>query len=206
MVYADFLEEQGQAERARFLRTQEELRALRVSHPKLLERGRALYELGKTLPADWVAAVTHPKLANTVWKGRDDDGSLVWRFLPSGMINYTQPSGTFENGRWEQVGIAVAMDTNAHYADYFGVIIDDTIRGNAHNIVDHTWKWKVKRTDDPAVVAVPGTVNRHIYDDHVRARLERVKKRKAAKKPAAKARPRARPLARKTPLKRKRQK
>ena len=62
LVYADWLEERGDLPRATFLRLQQQLRGMRVSHPKLLERGRALFDLGKTLPADWVAAVTHPKL------------------------------------------------------------------------------------------------------------------------------------------------
>ena len=120
LVYADWLEEVGDLPRASFLRQQQAIRAMKVSHPKLLERGRALAELGKTLPATWVAAVTHPKVSGTAWDGRDDDGVLVLRFLANGFVNYTQPSGTYENGRWEQVGITVAMETNAHYADYFG--------------------------------------------------------------------------------------
>src|SRR5215207_8428071 len=128
LVYADWLEERGDFARAAFLRQQQQLRAIKVSHPKLLERGRALFELGKTLPAEWVAAMTHPKLAGTAWDGKDDDGSLVLRFLANGFVNYSQPSGTYENGRWEQVGIAIAMETNAHYADYFGVIVGDVMR------------------------------------------------------------------------------
>lgn len=196
-VYADWLEEQGDLPRATFLRLQQQLRAMKVSHPKLLERGRTLFELGKTLPREWVAAMTHPELAGTAWDGHDDDGTLVWRFLASGMINYTQPSGTYENGRWEQIGNTVAMDTNAHYADYFGVIVGDVIRGNAHNIVDHKWRWKVKRTRDPHTAQVPDDVNRTIHDDHVRARRRAAPKpRRAAPKPPA-------PLRRKKPLARK---
>ena len=197
VVYADWLEEQGDLPRATFLRLQLQLRATKVSHPKLLERGRALFDLGKTLPREWVAAMSQPKLAGTAWDGHDDDGSLVWRFLASGMINYTQPSGTYENGRWEQIGNTVAMDTNAHYADYFGVIVGDVIRGNAHNIVEHEWRWKVKRTGDPQVAGVPGDVNRTIHDDHVRAR------RRAPPKPRRSAPKSPAPLRRKKPLARK---
>jgi len=196
-VYADWLEERGDLARAEFLRTQQRLRAMKVSHPKLLERARALFDLGKTLPADWIVDVTHPKIAGSAWDGRDDDGALVLRFLPNGFVNYTQPSGTYENGRWEQVGITVAMETNAHYADYFGVIIGDVMRGNAHNIVEHKWRWKVTRTDDPEVAPVPDAVNRTIHDDHVRAR------RAAQPKPKRKPKAAPKPLPRKTPLKRK---
>lgn len=195
-VYADWLEGEGDMPRATFLRSQQQLRAMKVSSPKLLEKGRVLHDLGKKLPAEWVAAVTHPKLAGTAWEGRDDDGELVWRFLANGFINYTQPSGTFENGRWEQIGNTVAMDTNAHYADYFGVIVGDVIRGNAYNIVHRTWRWKVKLTVDETVVAVPDETNRTIHDDHVRARNA---PKKRTKKRAGKPK---RPLARKAPLKR----
>ena len=96
------------------------------------------------------------------------------------------------------------MDTNAHYADYFGVILGDVIRGNAHNIVDHTWRWKVKLTSDPTVVVVPDGVNRTVHDDHVRARLARTQKPTPKKRTkAAKPKKPAKPLPRKTPLKRK---
>jgi len=199
LVYADWLEERGDIPRATFLRMQQQLRGTKVSHPKLLEKGRTLYELGKSLPGEWIAAVTHPKLAGTAWDGRDDDGALVWRFLANGFVNYTQPSGTYENGRWEQIGITVAMDTNAHYADYFGVIIGDVIRGNAHNIVDHKWRWKVKLTSDPKVAPVPDGVNRIIHDDHLRARKATAKPKRVPKPRKAKPAP----LPRKTPLKRK---
>lgn len=200
LVYADWLEERGDLARAEFLRLQEQLRAMKVSHGKLLDRGRALYDLGKTLDPAWIADVTFPKLAGTAWDGRDDHGPLVWRFLPSGMVNYTQPPGTYENGRWEQIGVTVAMDTNAHYADYFGVIAGDVIRGNARNIVHHEWRWKVKRTDDPAVAQVPDRVNRTIHDDHVRARRGATAKPRRAPKPAPKPLPRKKPLQRKTRL------
>ena len=203
LVYADWLEEVGDLPRASFLRQQQAIRAMKVSHPKLLERGRALAELGKTLPATWVAAVTHPKVSGTAWDGRDDDGVLVLRFLANGFVNYTQPSGTYENGRWEQVGITVAMETNAHYADYFGVIVGDVMRGNAHNIVEHKWRWKVTRTSDPTIAPVPESVNRTIHDNHIGARRAERKK----PRPTARAKPRVKPakgaLSRKTPLQRK---
>jgi hypothetical protein len=186
-VYADWLEEQGDIPRATFLRTQQQLAATNVSSPKLLERGRALFDLGKTLDPEWIAAVTYPKIAGSAWDGRDDDGALIWRFLPTGFVNYTQPSGTFENGRWEQIGITVALETNAHYADYFGVIIGHTMRGNAHNIVGHKWRWKVVRTGDPTLVSVPDSTNRTIHDDHVRQPpIHRTPKRAGADGDAAK--------------------
>jgi uncharacterized protein (TIGR02996 family) len=199
-VYADWLEEQGDMPRASFLRMQQKLRAMKLASPKLLERGRALFDLGATLPSEWVAAVTYPKITGTAWDGADTDGDLVLRFLPSGFVNYTQPSGTYENGRWTQIGNAVAMETNAHYADYFGVIVGDTMRGNAHNIVNYKWRWKVKLTADDTIARVPDTVNRTIHDDHIRARA-------VAKPPRVRAKPpkkpgRKKPLTRKTPMKR----
>ena len=198
LVYADWLEEVGDEPRAAFLREQQALGAMKVSHPKLLERGKALCALGRTLPAAWVSAVTPRKIVGTAWAGRDEDGPLVLRFLENGFVNYTQPSGTYENGRWEQVGIAVEMETNAHYADYLGVIVGDVMRGNAHNIVEHKWRWKVQVTSDPQVVTVPDTVNRTIHDNHAGARKAKPKAKPKAKKAKA-----AKPLARKTALQRK---
>jgi uncharacterized protein (TIGR02996 family) len=201
LVYSDWLEETGDLQRLAFLRAQQQIRSMKVSHPKLLERGRALYELGKQLPREWVETVTYPKLADTAWTGRDDDGFLVLRFRASGMINYSQPSGTYENGHWEQIGVTVALETNAHYADYFGVIVGNNVmRGNAHNVVERTWRWKVTWTNEPAVVAVPENVNRTIHDHHVRAAAKR-KRAKVTKKPAKRAKAKA--LPRKVPAKRK---
>lgn len=201
-VYADWLEEQGDIPRATFLRTQQLLAATNLSSPKLLERGRALFDLGKTLDPEWIAAVTYPKIAGTAWDGRDDDGALIWRFLPTGFVNYTQPSGTFENGRWEQIGITVALETNAHYADYFGVIIGHTMRGNAHNIVGHKWRWKVVRTGDPNLRSVPDNTNRTIHDDHVRQPPKRAPRadRDVAKKKRSKSLTTKKPLMAKKPL------
>src|SRR5688572_3288750 len=80
LVYTDWLEETGDLPRLAFLRAQQQLRAMKVSHPRLLERGRALHELGKQLPRDWVDAVTSPKIEGTAWAGVDDHGALIWRF------------------------------------------------------------------------------------------------------------------------------
>lgn len=192
LVYTDWLEEVGDAPRLAFLRLQAQIRGMKVSHPKLLERGRALHDLGKTLPRDWVDAVTSPRLADTAWTGKDDDGFLVWRFLPTGTVNYSQPSGTYENGSWEQVGITVALETNAHYADYFGVIVGNVMRGNAHNIVKRTWRWKVTWSNEPEVVAIPDHVNRTIHDDHVRQAKKKRRKKALPRKPATPAKPKPR--------------
>lgn len=196
LVYADWLEEQGDLPRASFLRMQQQLRALKVSHPKLLERGRALHDLAKKLPAKWVDAVSYPRLAETAWDGKDDDGFLVLRFRPKGVLNYSQPSGTYENGTWVQRGVTVAMETNAHYADYFGVIVgNNTMRGTAQNIAKRAWGWKVAWSNEPAVVVIPDHVVRTIHDDHVRAKPKPTKpkqkpvKRKALPKKAVAKRP-----------------
>lgn len=184
LVYADWLEEQADMPRARFLRLQQELRTMDVSHRRLLDKGRELQALGRTLPSAWVEAMTYPRITASCWQGKDDAGSLVLRFLPGGILNYSQPSGTYQNGTWTQVGSAVAMETNRHYADYHGVIVGDVLRGAAHNIVNKQWRWKVTFTTDPAVTGMPEVVNTTIYGHHA----------------AANARDRARPA----PAKRKR--
>jgi hypothetical protein len=59
------------------------------------------------------------------------------------------------------------------------------MRGNAHNIVGHKWRWKVVRTGDPILLSVPDNTNRTIHDDHVRQPpIHRTPKRAAQKKPS----------------------
>jgi hypothetical protein len=73
----------------------------------------------------------------------------VWRYLPNGVLNYTSPSGTWQNATWTQVGNHVAMETNRHYADYEGFIGGGEIRGRSHNVTGLKWRWHVHRTTDP---------------------------------------------------------
>ncbi len=93
------------------------------------------------LPPEMHAIV---RLEGTVWKGLDSDGhQYTFRFKKGGKLNYTSPSGTFENGTWQQHGDRVYMEMNQKYAEYRGVIQGNRIDGKSSNRVGHKWTWKV---------------------------------------------------------------
>lgn len=170
LVYADWLEEHGLADRSTFLRLQHSLAALSHGQRGLITRSRRLLRLGRRLPADWLAAVSRPALAGTAWAGRDSHREEhVFRFLPGGVLNYTSPTGTFQNGTWRQIGNHVVMETNRHYADYAGTIAADRIVGTARNVGGLRWTWDVRRTTDPGLCD-PGEPNTTIYSTHRRRR------------------------------------
>jgi uncharacterized protein (TIGR02996 family) len=168
LVYADWLEERGHGPRAAFVRLDHRLRGLapRDRRVRALDLAAELRGLGDDLPVEWLAAVGYPRLAGTAWHGRDDDGFLVLRFLPGGVLNYSQLSGTYQNGTWVQLGSALVMETNDHYADYDGVIVGDRIRGIAHNIVRKKWAWSVRRSIDPGVTQIPDRVITTVFGHH----------------------------------------
>ena len=194
MVYADWLEETGELGRASFLRDQLALFRSAPDDPDLLTRGTTLRALGESLPADWVARVSFPTLAGTVWSGRDSmKKRLVIRFLPTGTLSYTQddPNRTFENGTWRQIGNVAIAETNNHYADYQGVVTGEFLRGASHNVARFSWTWQLERTLDPELATPTGTIVKTVYDNHsARARRRR---RRAAKSQSAAATKKATP-------------
>ncbi|MFO0925650.1 MAG: TIGR02996 domain-containing protein [Gemmataceae bacterium] len=172
LVYADWLDDQGDADRAAFLRLQHRLLAMVHGQRGLLTWSRRLLRLGRSLPADWLTVVSRPRLTGTAWAGDDSDGDRdVFRYLPDGVLNYTSPSGTFQNGTWRQIGNTVLMEMNRHYADYTGLIAGDRIVGSARNVTRHRWTWDVRRTTDPALCD-PGDPDTTIYGTPRRRRRQ----------------------------------
>jgi uncharacterized protein (TIGR02996 family) len=145
LVYADWLDEQGDAARADFLRVQ--AAALDYGHcaelDELVARLRALAE---GLPEEWLAVVSRPRLTATVWAGAAAKGAYyIFRYGKAGSLCYSSASGTFTNGTWSQVGPLVRMEMNNHYADYEGVMACGRIVGKAWNVVGREWRWDVSR-------------------------------------------------------------
>lgn len=170
LVYADWLDEQGDAERAAFLRLQHRLLSMVHGQRGLRTWSQRLRRLGQPLPAEWLALVSRPRLTGTVWAGNDSDGDRdVFRYLPGGVLNYTSPTGTFQNGSWRQIGNTVLMEMNRHYANYTGLIAGDRIVGTARNVTRHRWSWDVRRTTDPAVCD-PGNPDTTVYASSRRRR------------------------------------
>jgi uncharacterized protein (TIGR02996 family) len=149
LVYSDWLDDQGDSARAEFLRLQND--ALRRGHedaalPGLIAR---LREIGRTLPEDWLAIISRPRLDGTVWAGEDSAmGYLIYRFLETHVLSYTSGTGSFANGTWKQIGPVVLIETNQHYADYEGIIAANRIVGKARNVTDREWTWEVALTTE----------------------------------------------------------
>ncbi len=166
LVYADWLDEHGDADRALFLRLQVQVRPLRYRHKGFSDLSQQLLRLGRRLDRAWLAVVSWPRLAGTCWSGHDTLGGRdTWRFLPGGVLNYTSETGTYENGTWWQAGNNVLMETNRHYADYQAYISGDALHGRARNINGSKWRWTAHRTSDP-VECDPGDPDRSIYEHH----------------------------------------
>jgi uncharacterized protein (TIGR02996 family) len=167
LVYADWLDDHGSADRAEFLRLQQQLLSLRQRQKGFAPASRRLRLLGQSLDPTWLAVVSRPLLTGTCWSGSEDDGTyLIWRFLPDGVLNYTEDGDDYQNGTWVQVGPFVAMEMNRHFADYEGFIKGDWVRGKAKNIRGREWRWKAKRTTDPEECDPGDEPDTTIYGNH----------------------------------------
>ena len=156
-VYADWLEENGHDARAAFLRAQEISRKLAHNRRAFRPAARLAIALGSVLPHDWLARVSRPRLAGTVWAGTDsDDGYYIWRFGADGRVSYSSPSGDFENATCRRIGPLVAIETNRHYATYEGLATGRILRGWACNVAGRDWRWDVRlMTEAKARAAAP---------------------------------------------------
>jgi hypothetical protein len=85
-------------------------------------------------------------LKGSVWAGTDSDGDYyTFYYLASGVLRYTSPSGTYDNGTWVQDGAKVEMEMNDRYAVYTGIIAGDRITGAASNVAGKSWTWDVQK-------------------------------------------------------------
>lgn len=173
LVYADWLDDHDLAPRAEFLRLQHRILGMNHRQRNLVPLSRQLLALGQSLPKRWIERVSVPHLEGTCWAGRERGGTFyVFRFLPKGVLNYTSPTGTYQNATWKQIGNHVTMEMNRHYADYEGFVAADRIRGTARNVVDAEWRWSVTRTTDPKYTDL-GEPDTTVYADHPRPRRRR---------------------------------
>jgi uncharacterized protein (TIGR02996 family) len=178
LVYADWLEDNAASDRAEFLRLQQQLLQMRYRQKGFCESSRRLLKLGKHFDAAWLGIVSRPRLVGTCWSGPSTlESHYVWRFLPRGVLNYTSPTGTFQNGTWQQIGTVVLMEVNRHYADHEGFIGGDWIHGRSANVVGQRWRWKTKRTTDLKECDLGKPVTA-VYDGHLTARSRRGRRRR----------------------------
>lgn len=118
--------------------------------------------MGVPLSVPLPAPTAAKDVLGTTWVGTGvRDEPLTMTFLPGGVLRYTTLSGTWENGRWEQHGERIQIDTNNHYADYEGTLSGGTIKGSAHNVTGLKWTWQVHfqgQTTDTAPTGLGGSV------------------------------------------------
>ena len=99
--------------------------------------------------AEHVSAIETPSLQGTVWSGtKSDKTPYIFRFKPDGVLNYTSPTGTFENSTWEQNDTSVYMQMNNNYAQYRGTIEGALMSGVGQNIKGDNWQWSATRSRD----------------------------------------------------------
>lgn len=85
-------------------------------------------------------------LLGTEWWGTSDNRDMTFRFKADGILNYTSPSGTFNDGTWKQTGSTVVLNMNKNYATYTGTVETNRIWGSAENVTGHKWTFEVLKT------------------------------------------------------------
>ena len=143
-VYADWLEEQGDLQRAKLLRLH-----LALWSGKTRKKQREdLLALGNKLAPEWLAIVNYPRIEDTSWTGSNSTeiAQFVLRFLPGGAFDYVQPHDNTA-GTWQQVGNIILVEVNK-YSKREGVIANDEMRGSAWNVDGLAWKWTADKLRD----------------------------------------------------------
>lgn len=151
LVYADWLEGEGDPQRANVLRALVRLARLTSSPGTLLKRAGELRALAKGVDAEWIASVSYPSLVGTCWGATDEhDRPYLFGFLPGGELAFKREDGTTP-GTWSQVGTAVELTIN-QYSPHAGVFVGKFMHGTAYNQTGLTWSWGAIRQPDPSVL------------------------------------------------------
>lgn len=146
LVYADWLEGQGQLPRARVLRMYRDLATTPFRDRSFVRKARALLASSRGVDGTWLAAISHPRLDGTCWGTRDHQSvPYLIGFLPAGQLIYRRGSDQ-TGGSWGQVGNAVRFDING-YSEHVGGLADDRLRGTARNGNHGTWNWELVPLD-----------------------------------------------------------
>ncbi len=157
LVYADWLEAAGEAQRATVVRLHHELLGMTEHVPRLACARRVLDE-AKGLPLEWLARFPARRaLAGECWGARDCDGGVyLAHFVAGGKLLFKQDSGGGESdepdqtngdGRWMQIGeamcfsIALHDDRKKDYSRQDGVLTGEHLGGIGSNADGQIWTW-----------------------------------------------------------------
>jgi uncharacterized protein (TIGR02996 family) len=156
LVYADWLEGEGDPRRANVLRALVRLARLTSASPgTLLARAGELRALAKGVDPGWIADVSYPSLVGTCWAARgEEETPYLFGFHADGKLAFKRHDGTTP-GTWSQVGSAVELTING-YSPHAGMFVGKFMHGTAYNQTGLVWKWGAIRQPDPAILDAPG--------------------------------------------------
>ncbi|MBX3158245.1 MAG: TIGR02996 domain-containing protein [Deltaproteobacteria bacterium] len=156
LVYADWLEERGEVQRAAVLRGIAALARVPFDDDRAVPAARKLLATSAGVVAEWLELVSHPRLEGTVWGLRDEgDRPYFLAFLPGGKLAYRRADdGTA--GTWGQVGAAMWFAIN-DYSSHEGVFTADRLKGDAANDMKMTWRVRGIRLPDGALDGEDGS-------------------------------------------------
>jgi uncharacterized protein (TIGR02996 family) len=154
LAFADWLEENDQPDKARFLREECDLHA----NPKDRRRLERLTRLGNRLPADWLAAVGRPRVSSTVWLSDDEIEAIgcpaAHHFRPDGSFAYyyLDAMGDPTPGEWKQFGPRVVFhidqgQSGKPYSFHTARIHGNTMHVRSRNVAGVSWRWSMERSD-----------------------------------------------------------
>ena len=90
-----------------------------------------------------VVSSSSTSLADTTWKGKDNDGDITFHFKAGGLFTYEQNGTTYGDSdeTWVVSGNRVTLKFNNGYAVYEGTMSGRRMEGTAVNDVKKTWTW-----------------------------------------------------------------
>jgi uncharacterized protein (TIGR02996 family) len=190
LVYADWLEQQGDHKRAAIVRAIEAL-------GDDLDETRALLALAKRAAPEWLEAISYPPLSGTCWGTQNHAGvGALLGFRANRVLMFKRADEWFP-GTWLQVGRAMMFTINK-YSSHGGLVTGDAMHGVAQNRGNQFWTWGAVRLPDTALDADPVPDLAHAPRDSDYEQREATPRaraspaRTAARDPAATASPAAR--------------
>ncbi len=179
LVYADWLESIGEAQRATVVRLHRELLGHTEHVPRLACARRVLDE-AKGLSRAWLAQFpTRRPLENECWGARDcDEGVYLLRFLAGGKLLFKQgdvgdtsdePDEVNGDGNWMQIGDALSFSIALHddrkkdFSRQDGVLTPgkkERLGGIGSNADGQIWTWtlapvKIAEFDEAELPELP---------------------------------------------------
>jgi uncharacterized protein (TIGR02996 family) len=147
LAFADWLDENDQPDKARFLRAECALPSQRG------DRGRfnRLEDLGKSLPPEWLGLVGRPRISGTVWLSHlmtEAVGCPAGHyFRPDGVLLYYYTDHPKEPtpGAWKQFGPRLVYHINQGgttipYSFHTARIHGNKLLVSSRNVAKHKWR------------------------------------------------------------------